>query len=159
MLDGKRGTNVSLDKRLKYDPDIVLPRIRKKTYRHENHVKESIKDIMDMFRGCTHWPVGASGTSRRTVDRMACYRGYFLAIEAKYGKNKPTELQRKFLTDIELSGGFSICIDEKNIIDLYHSMIIISELPFGGSYEPIPFGITDITATANTYRDLDKQVR
>ena len=54
---------------------------------------------------------GASGVP----DIVGCYKGKFFGIECKAGSNKPTPLQRKNLTDIELAGGIAVVVNEKNM--------------------------------------------
>ena len=48
-------------------------------------------------------------TSMRGMsDILCCYHGKFIAIELKVGKNKPTRLQEKFLSDVKNKGlGYS----------------------------------------------------
>ena len=41
--------------------------------------------------------------------------GYFLGIECKAGKNKPTPLQQKNLDDIAKAGGVALVINETNL--------------------------------------------
>jgi hypothetical protein len=38
-------------------------------------------------------------------DLLVCYRGRFLAVEVKAGKNRPTELQTGFLLAVRRAGG------------------------------------------------------
>lgn len=54
---------------------------------------------------------GASGVP----DIIGCYDGGFFGIECKAGKNKPTELQKKNLHDIELAGGYALVVNEENM--------------------------------------------
>jgi len=51
-------------------------------------------------------------------DIIGCYEGKFFGIECKAGKNKPTPLQEKNLSDIKNSGGISLVINEDNIDDV-----------------------------------------
>jgi len=53
----------------------------------------------------TPGPYGTSGVS----DILLCFRGFFIAIELKYGKGKPTRLQEKFMRDVGYKGyGWSL---------------------------------------------------
>jgi len=45
-------------------------------------------------------PYGAAGKS----DILLCFFGYFIAIELKYGRGKPSRLQEKFMKDVRLKG-------------------------------------------------------
>ena len=51
-------------------------------------------------------------------DIVGCYRGRFFGIECKAGKNKPTALQEKNLTDISIAGGISMVVNEENMDDV-----------------------------------------
>ena len=51
-------------------------------------------------------------------DIICCYKGKFIGIEAKAGKNKPTALQLKNLNDIAISGGQPLVVDETNVDQL-----------------------------------------
>lgn len=60
-----------------------------------------------------------SGYGRSGVpDIIACYKGRFLAIECKSGKNTPTLLQLRNIDDIKRNQGLAIVINEGNIESL-----------------------------------------
>ncbi len=48
-------------------------------------------------------------------DIIACYRGFFLAIECKAGKNKPTALQEREMGKVNAAGGMAMLINEANV--------------------------------------------
>ena len=54
---------------------------------------------------------GRSGVS----DIICCYKGRFLAIECKAGKNKPTLLQEAEMEKIRAAQGVAMVINEDNI--------------------------------------------
>lgn len=61
--------------------------------------------VIDDDAGNRHVMRGApAGTS----DILACYKGTFLAIECKIGKNKPTQLQENFLQRVGEAGGIGL---------------------------------------------------
>ena len=43
-----------------------------------------------------------------TSDIIACYRGQYLAIEVKYGDEKPSKKQQEFGVRVEAAGGWFI---------------------------------------------------
>ena len=45
------------------------------------------------------------------------HEGRFFGIECKAGKNKPTPLQEKNLTDIKNNGGIAVVVNENNMHD------------------------------------------
>ena len=48
-------------------------------------------------------------------DIIICYRGKFLAIECKAGKNTTTTLQRINIEQIREQGGMAVVINEENV--------------------------------------------
>jgi len=52
--------------------------------------------------------IGGQYANNGTPDILACYRGRFIAIECKAGKNKPTALQLRNLERIEDAGGLAL---------------------------------------------------
>lgn len=54
---------------------------------------------------------GASGVP----DIVGCYKSKFFGIECKAGRNVPTALQQKNLTDIKLSDGIAVVVNEENM--------------------------------------------
>jgi Holliday junction resolvase len=55
-------------------------------------------------------------------DIIACFKGHFLAIEAKAGKNKPTALQEREIANIRKAGGHAMVLNEDNL-DLLEFLI------------------------------------
>ena len=88
---------------------------KEKVYRNETAVKKTIKELLDKH-GWFHWaaaasPFGATGIS----DRLAFRDGVLLCVEAKFGKNKPTALQKAFLESIAAESGFGFVVNEKTL--------------------------------------------
>lgn len=50
---------------------------------------------------------GGGFQSAGIPDIIGCYRGYFIAIEAKVGNNQPSEIQKIKIKNIIKSGGFA----------------------------------------------------
>lgn len=58
----------------------------------------------------------ANGYGRAGIpDIIVCYKGYFLGIECKAGKNKPTALQEREIAHIHRAGGSAMVIREDGI--------------------------------------------
>ena len=88
---------------------------KEKVYRNETAVKKEIKRLLDKHLWF-HWaaaasPFGATGIS----DRLAFRDGVLLCVEAKFGKNKPTAMQKAFLESIAAESGFGFVVSEKNL--------------------------------------------
>jgi Holliday junction resolvase len=81
----------------------------------ETKVKRSVTDILKKYDAYYFFPA-SNGFGRAGIpDIIACYRGQFIAIECKAGKNKPTALQIRELRAIEDAGGYALVINETNI--------------------------------------------
>lgn len=83
--------------------------------RDENGVKKNVKKLLDAH-GWFWWtiagsPFGKGGAS----DICALKNGVFLAIETKFGYNKPSALQKAFLESINAESGFGFVVSDKNI--------------------------------------------
>ena len=88
---------------------------KEKVYRNETAVKKTIKELLDKH-GWFHWaaaasPFGATGIA----DRLAFRDGVLMAVEAKFGYNKPTTLQKAFLESIAAESGFGFVVNEKTL--------------------------------------------
>ena len=59
-------------------------------------------------------------------DIIVCYRGLFIGIECKAGKNKPTPLQEKNMEDIHKAGGIALVINEDNVSRLSRILFDLS---------------------------------
>lgn len=83
--------------------------------RNEGGVKALIKDLLN-FHGWYTWMPAANGMGTLGVlDHLAIKDGVFLAIEAKFGANKPTPLQKAFAGQVIANSAFAFCVNEKNI--------------------------------------------
>lgn len=81
----------------------------------EAKVKASVTKILKEF-GAYYFSPTTGGFGRSGVpDIIACYRGFFLAIECKAGKNKPTALQEREMGKVNAAGGMAILINEVNV--------------------------------------------
>lgn len=86
-----------------------------KTYRNEGAVKDHIKQLLKK-RQWFFWMPPANGYGKTGIaDINALRAGVFLAIEAKFGTNKPTPMQRGFLHSINAENGIAIVVNDKNI--------------------------------------------
>lgn len=67
---------------------------------------QSIRKNLATLPDCFFWKEhgGQYGTAG-IPDIIACYKGRFIALEAKVGKNKPTKLQAATIDKIRQAGG------------------------------------------------------
>ena len=106
---------------------------KEKVYRNENDVKKEIKILLNNHHWF-HWaaaasPFGATGIS----DRLAFRDGVLLCVEAKFGKNKPTAMQKAFLESIAAESGFGFVVNERNLPALAEFLIVFDRSCQGAS--------------------------
>lgn len=81
----------------------------------EAKVKKKVVRILKEAGAYYFYPVTGGFGRSGVPDVVACYKGRFIGIECKAGKNKPTPLQQKNLDDITKEGGLSYVINEDNV--------------------------------------------
>ena len=84
----------------------------------EAKVKKKVVRILKEAGAYYFYPVTGGFGRSGVPDVVACYKGRFIGIECKAGKNKPTPLQEKNLQDIEVAGGIAMVVNEDNIADV-----------------------------------------
>ena len=81
----------------------------------EGKVKKQVKKILDDI-GAYHFSPMSGGFGRSGVpDIIACYKGRFIGVECKAGKNEPTLLQKHNIKEIQRNQGLAIVVNEDNI--------------------------------------------
>lgn len=81
----------------------------------EAKVKKKVVAHLKNLGAYYFYPVTGGYGKSGVPDIIGCFEGRFFGIECKAGKNKPTELQKKNLKDIELAGGIAMVVNEDNI--------------------------------------------
>jgi Holliday junction resolvase len=84
----------------------------------ESKVKAKIHAILKAHGAYAVNYIGGVSANNGTPDILACLHGRFIAIEAKAGKNKPTDLQTLNLKRIDEAGGLALVINEANLNQL-----------------------------------------
>lgn len=83
--------------------------------KNESGVKDKIKALLN-FHGWFTWMPGANGFGQAGVhDHLALKDQIFITIEAKFGKGKPTTIQKQFAAQVIANGCYSFCVNEKTI--------------------------------------------
>jgi len=84
----------------------------------EAKVKKKVADQLKFLGAYYFYPVTGGYGRSGVPDIVGCYRGNFFAFECKAGKNKPTPLQDKNLSDIKVAGGIACVVNEDNMMDI-----------------------------------------
>lgn len=83
--------------------------------KNEKDVKKEVKKLLDKH-GWFWWMPPANGFGKVGVaDFNAIRGGVFLAIETKFGSNKPTVHQVAFLSSVIAEDGFGFVVNEKRL--------------------------------------------
>lgn len=83
--------------------------------RTEKDVKARVKKALDVYNYFWFSPP-ANGYGKAGIsDILAIKDGVFMAVETKFGSNKPTALQRAFLDSIRAEHGYGFVVHDKNI--------------------------------------------
>jgi hypothetical protein len=84
----------------------------------ESKVKAKIHALLKKHKAYAVNYIGGISANNGTPDILACLNGRFIGIEAKAGKNKPTDLQTFNLKRIDEAGGLALVINEENLNQL-----------------------------------------
>ena len=78
----------------------------------EGTTKDDIKDVLKEYGDELYafWPV-QTGYGVRTIDCIICFRGQFIAVEAKRKGARARKFQERVLDKIREANGHAICID------------------------------------------------
>jgi hypothetical protein len=81
----------------------------------ESKVKAKIHALLKAHGAYAVNYIGGISANNGTPDILACVYGRFVGIEAKAGKNKPTDLQTINLKRIADAGGLALVIHETSL--------------------------------------------
>jgi Holliday junction resolvase len=81
----------------------------------EGKVKKKVKDVLKKLGAYYVMPIGSTWGNSGVPDFIFCLKGKFYAIECKAGRNTPTALQEKNMSDIWNAGGVALLINELNV--------------------------------------------
>jgi len=93
----------------------------------ESKVKTKIKAILKAHNVYYAMPIGTGYGNAGVPDFLCCVNGYFLAIEAKAGKGKPTALQVKNINTIHDCGGQAWVVNEDDLDSLAEHIKFLEE--------------------------------
>lgn len=96
----------------------------------EGAVKAQIKKVLESFGSDLYYcmPIGTGYGNSGVPDFIVCYKGYFLAIEAKAGKGTTTALQKHHLAMINQAGGATLVIYENRQNELLTTIQALKDI-------------------------------
>lgn len=93
----------------------------------EGKVKDKIKRLLKAAGAYYTMPVMTGMATNGTPDFAVCHGCQYIAIEAKAGSGKLTELQKVRLQEVRAAGGIALVINEKNLAVLEAVLNYISD--------------------------------
>jgi hypothetical protein len=105
---------------------------KQKVYKNESDVKKEVKRILNHHKFFWWMPPANAFGKSGIADFQALRGGVFLAIETKFGYNKPTPMQLAFLNSVNAESGFAFVVDESNVDHLDRWLML-----FGRSAEAL----------------------
>ena len=93
----------------------------------EKKVKKCITDQLKKLGAYYFCPMSGGFGKSGVPDIIVCFRGYFVAIEAKAGKNTTTELQERNLKEIREAGGIAVVVNESNMHNITNLLQVLPE--------------------------------
>ena len=93
----------------------------------EKKVKDAVCTILKSHGVYYFYPVTGGFGRSGIPDIVGCYRGAFIAVECKAGKNKPTALQCAEMLKIDKAGGMSMWVNEETIYVVEDAINLINE--------------------------------
>ena len=81
----------------------------------EGKVKDAVRKILKQHNIYYFMPATGGYGRSGVPDFVCCVNGRFLGIECKAGLNQPTELQKREMEAIRMSGGVAVVINEGSV--------------------------------------------
>jgi hypothetical protein len=106
---------------LEAEEEILMP---KRTFDTEKDVKAEVKKLLTDHGWFWWMPPGNGFGTTGVADFNALKAGVFLAVEAKFGSNKPTKRQKAYLQSISAESGFGFAVNEKTVGDLARWLVM-----------------------------------
>jgi len=94
----------------------------------EGRVKRTVTNQLKDLGAYYFFPATGGYGRSGVPDIIGCLHGKFFGIECKAGKNKPTALQEKNLSDINTAGGFALVVNEENMANVREILLEAASL-------------------------------
>ena len=89
-------------------PEEFVKKLKKNGKKEETKLQRKVQDYLESI-GAYHFKVHGSAYMKSGIpDIISCYKGLFIGIECKIGKNKPSKLQEEHRDMILKSKGIHI---------------------------------------------------
>lgn len=95
---------------------------KSRSFNNEGDVKKAIKRLLTKHGWWNFMPKAGPYGVNGVPDFICCKAGRFLAIEAKFGYNKPKDLQQERMEEIRAAGGIAVWVNELRL-DLLDTLL------------------------------------
>ena len=90
------------------DPEEFVKRLKKNGKKEETNLQRKVQEYL-VSKGAYEFKVHGSAYMKAGIpDIISCYKGLFIGIECKIGKNKMSKLQEEHRDQIIAAGGIHI---------------------------------------------------
>lgn len=98
----------------------------------EGKVKKQVKEVLKNLGAYYVMPVTSGYGNSGAPDFLVCYKGLFIGLECKAGRNTVTALQLHNLNSIKNANGVGLVVNEGNVGELQSILINLTQ---GDSHE------------------------
>jgi hypothetical protein len=120
----------------------------------EGRVKAKINGVLKhLGPECWRFMPVQTGYGSPSLDYMLCYRGRFIAIEAKAKGKKLTPLQKRTTAAMEAAGALVLIVDDDDSLAIALQIMLFEEFGNGRGYQ----GNTAAQEQAQSEQHLRKQ--
>lgn len=98
----------------------------------EGKVKKQVKEVLKNLGAYYVMPVTGGYGNSGAPDFLVCYKGLFIGVECKAGRNTVTALQLHNLNSIKNANGVGLVVNEENVSELQSILINLTQ---GDSHE------------------------
>lgn len=98
----------------------------------EGKVKKQVKEVLKSLGAYYVMPVTGGYGNSGAPDFLVCYKGRFIGLECKAGRNTVTALQLHNLNSIKNANGVGLVVNEENVGVLQSILVNLTQ---GDSHE------------------------
>jgi pantoate kinase len=98
----------------------------------EGKVKKQVKEVLKSLGAYYVMPVTGGYGNSGAPDFLVCYKGLFIGLECKAGRNTATALQLHNLNSIKNANGVGLVVNEENVGVLQSILVNLTQ---GDSHE------------------------
>lgn len=126
-------------------------------YRNEADVKKQVKKLLNKHKYFWWMPPSNAFGKAGQADFLGLRQGVFLAVETKFGKNKPTAMQVGYLQSIIAELGMAFVVDDENI-DWFEKWLELFDKSIECQMNKTQLSAEDGAALFNAQKELTEKI-